>query len=518
MASAKTKRNKSSEIWLHFDDCENENKLAKCRQPTSDAPTETVDNVPCTALASQNSTISGNSGSVAVVQRVSSTVAKLQQTSLSHLIKKKISLPEKKRYDELLMDLFIKDYQPFSIVEDEGFRRFINALAPDYKILGRKYLSTSLLDLMYNSCYESTREEIRAVTKVCLTTDHWTSAANQNFMGITVHFIDENFKMRSKLLKCVKFEGPHTATEIAAELKRTATEWEIIDKILIVVSDNASNVTKAITDVLKLKHYGCFAHTLNLVVQDALKSQSAIIEKIKTIVNHFKRSPQATEKLLKCQQQLGSTELLKVILNVETRWNSTYYMIKRLITIQEAIRSTVANLKAAKIQMLSEEEWKICEQICTLLNPFEKATSEMSGEHYLTGSMIIVMAEGLTSVTKRAVELNYCEDTTGFAQQLINDPRFKLYIFDNEAQAQEIKKHIINIVTAIINFNTSRREVTIQQTEAEADNLSYWSTFDKKMEKLLPKGTATSQATIEVDNLACSDKYVPIIKSTDKGY
>ncbi|CAH1979160.1 unnamed protein product [Acanthoscelides obtectus] len=442
----------------------------------------------------------------------------------------------KKRYDELLMGLFIKDYQPFSIVEDEGFKNFVAALAPDYSLPGRKYLSDSLLHEMYNKCYESTREQMNQVKKICLTTDHWTSTAN--YMGITAHFIDEDFKLRSKLIKCIKFEGEHTAVQIAAEMKRTAEEWSLLDKILIVITDNASNITNAVTKELMWKHFGCFAHKLNLVVRSALKSETLIIEKVKTIVNHFKRSPQATEKLLKAQRQLGNDNPLCVIQDVETRWNSTYHMIQRLVKIQEAIRSTVANLNAPKINMLSETEWKICEEICILLKPFEEATLEVSGENYLTGSVIIGIARGLNSVTKKAINLNYCENSTNFADQLVAgleqrfpdleksrtigvctflDPRFKLYIFENQEHAQDIKKQVINLVTAIINVKTAEASTGRQQPRLEAkketDNsteknvLSYWAEFDNKMADLIPKGTATSQAILEVDRY-CNDTII----------
>lgn len=69
------------------------------------------------------------------------------------------------------------------------------------------------------------------------------------------------------------------------------------------MSDNAANNKNAI-NILNLKHFRCFAHSLNLVVQEALKSQSNLIG-IKNIVGHFKRSSNANHKLMMYQQNSG---------------------------------------------------------------------------------------------------------------------------------------------------------------------------------------------------------------------
>ncbi|KAJ8896146.1 hypothetical protein PR048_001489 [Dryococelus australis] len=64
-----------------------------------------------------------------------------------------------------------------------------------------------------------------------------------------------------------------------------------------IVSDNANNIVHDVKDVMKLKYFGCFAHSLNLIVQNALKNIYALLEKIKAIIAYFERSTQSNEKL-----------------------------------------------------------------------------------------------------------------------------------------------------------------------------------------------------------------------------
>ena len=93
------------------------------------------------------------------------------------------------------------------------------------------------------------------------------------------------------------------------------------------VSDNAANITKAITNYFgKEKHIPCFAHTLNLVAQNAMDNfheLSFLITKVKEIVKFFKHSVVGADELRKAQ----GANAKKLLQSVATRWNSTYYLL-----------------------------------------------------------------------------------------------------------------------------------------------------------------------------------------------
>lgn len=91
----------------------------------------------------------------------------------------------------------------------------------------------------------------------------------------------------------------HTAN-IADELKNVCDDWKINDKLCRIVTDNAANMIKAVKEILKVRHLGCFAHTLNLVVHNAIKNTSEVKnaqDKIKAIVSFFHHSVKASDKL-----------------------------------------------------------------------------------------------------------------------------------------------------------------------------------------------------------------------------
>lgn len=86
--------------------------------------------------------------------------------------------------------------------------------------------------------------------------------------------------------------------------------------------------------LLKIRNMPCIAHIINLLVQGAVNSDSnekikSVIKHCKSIVNHFKYSPKAYEKLRSIQQDQNKPTL-KVIQEVFTRWNSLFLIMQRL--------------------------------------------------------------------------------------------------------------------------------------------------------------------------------------------
>ena len=75
------------------------------------------------------------------------------------------------------------------------------------------------------------------------------------------------------------------------------------------------------------RHVPCLAHTLNLVVQNALREDDNVHElltKVKNVVSNFHKSVKASDELRKIQQQLTMPDH-KLVQEVETRWNSSCY-------------------------------------------------------------------------------------------------------------------------------------------------------------------------------------------------
>lgn len=150
------------------------------------------------------------------------------------------------------MLLFTHDFQPFSVVEDYGFKKFVANLNPSYELPSRKTISNTLLPAIFEQTVYDTREDLSEAKAVTLTTDCWTSRNNESFMAITAHFINNCFELQNKLLDCSTLDKSHTSENLANEIQRVIQEWNLETKVIMVISDNAANIKKAVKDGLNL--------------------------------------------------------------------------------------------------------------------------------------------------------------------------------------------------------------------------------------------------------------------------
>lgn len=101
------------------------------------------------------------------------------------------------------------------------------------------------------------QQRMTSVKSICITTDCWSSSAQDSFIAVTAHFVDDDFKFESVRLECCLMQGSHTSVALAEELRRITDKFAVTDKVLIVVSDNAANIKGAVVNELKWKHFGC---------------------------------------------------------------------------------------------------------------------------------------------------------------------------------------------------------------------------------------------------------------------
>lgn len=440
-----------------------------------------------------------------------------KQSKISTFATRPMSIPRTKNLHIKVLNMIIKDMQPFTIVEDEGFRELLEEFDPAYKLPSRKTLCNRLLPQTYDEVVQKVKNLLENSEYLTITTDTWTSTAVENYLAITVHYLNDEWKLISILLDCCHFPDQHTAENLRNQLLNTLQEWNISEKVHTAVTDNARNITAAIK-LTGWTHLPCLAHTLNLVVQDGIKLIQPIHKKVKRIVEYFHHSTTAKEKLSLLQVQL-SEKNLKLINDVVTRWNSTYFMFQRMCEIQTSLEAAIGVLHSP-VDSLNAEEWKILQEFCLLLKPFNSITIELSAEKTVTISKIIPMVEGLKQYItglqniESEVGLTLKEEllrglSTRFSRLEYNptlakstflDPRFKGTGFSDNNAFSKIKDAVINEVSQVLRKINQEKTVSPNNSDSnEKEDDSVWAIFDKKMQTLKhTSGTETSSAIIEI--------------------
>ena len=154
--------------------------------------------------------------------------------------------------------------------------------------------------------YVEEKEKLKAMfanssQQVCLTTDTWTSLQNINYMVLTAHYIDENWKLPKRILNFQSISN-HKGETIGKMIEACLISWGL-ERVFTITVDNASSNDVAISFMKKkIRNWGkfvldcddlhirCCTHILNLVVTQGLKDYDTSIQVIRNAIRYVRSS------------------------------------------------------------------------------------------------------------------------------------------------------------------------------------------------------------------------------------
>lgn len=116
----------------------------------------------------------------------------------------------------------------------------------------------------------------------------------------------------------------------------------------------------------------------------------------------YRSSPQRLEKF----KEHCDNKKLVLILDVKTRWNSTYHMIERAILLRNAYVGICNVDDDLSDFSLQESDWKYLEQVCALLKRFDTMTTKISGSQYATIPLTIAVYNSLLDKIEDFIDTN----------------------------------------------------------------------------------------------------------------
>jgi hypothetical protein len=323
---------------------------------------------------------------------------------------------QKSLTNSLVSNLIVKCGLPISLVDNPDFCSFLHDIDPRYQTPCRQTVTYTLLPQLLGYKQTKLHDILECFTDLSLTADIWTDRRSHAYLGVTVHgFNGDSGIAVSHLLAFRCFSGSHTGEKIAESLDNVITECCIGSKIRSVVTDNASNMKKALTVLLDdsiaevddpllweddvdtdiaaaitytdCQHIGCFAHSLQLVVHDGLGSLNVarlVLSKCCKLANIVHQSALFRSSY---EKVLGSGKIIPS--SNETRWNSTFRQLQCIVDIDAVKLNALLRDTNHENLILSGKDLNMLQEVVKVLLPFAEATDLTQGDKTVTISCVL---------------------------------------------------------------------------------------------------------------------------------
>jgi hypothetical protein len=382
-------------------------RTPRIRQHYLIAPPDSTNNTPrlkcryCTVLYAQSTGSSVLARHLRHHHPETMRIPDPRQTDLSRFFL--ISKASERALLETVYDWMIADLQDYSVIEHPQFiammKAFNQSVTLPVRQTARQHISAK---------FDITRamvvDALHNVDHCSLTTDGWTSVGSHQFLSLTCHYVDRGWRLKSIVLDCIPFQQPHTGSEIKMAIARLLEEFGLVGKVSAITTDSASNMVAAMRDLSaemraigqEVIHVRCGAHMLHRIVTVGLESEHPAIAEIRESVTRIRASPRLLELLDGFQAGPGK---LRPILDVRTRWNSTFEMLKRALELKSGINA----INASGGVQIAETSWDAATKVCRFLDLFNNATQTLSSESAPTIALVLAVFHRIKAHVREAV-------------------------------------------------------------------------------------------------------------------
>lgn len=330
-----------------------------------------------------------------------------------------------------MIRLIVNRELPILLVDSPEFRELLSWINPAVApILSKQTAVTDGIIAQFRLARIHLSHTLSSVDHISITCDAWTSPSSVPMLGITAHWLTEEFAMKSVVLALKEIDGSHTGKNMASLVKHTLDSFNLTSKLYCITADNASNNLTMGRELHNLiPHFdheknlhGCVAHVINLVAkagisifdsktppdplsaldpqlpQDNEPLPSSLIEptphlevhSILTRIRGFHKRVRLSTQLKQALDQSIATSShprkVGLIHEVSTRWSSTFYSLERYFELKKVLQYYCNINDTLEPYLLTEDEWTLVGNIVKFLRPLAIVIKEIEGDDYPTFS------------------------------------------------------------------------------------------------------------------------------------
>lgn len=330
--------------------------------------------------------------------------------------------PVAKKITKLLAEMLALDLQPSAIVENAGLSRLLEYLQPKYSLPPSSYFTSTAIPDMYERVRDVVLSHLKEAEggAVHFTTSIWVSSQTREYLTLTAHWASYESRIKpqgqdfhcSALLSVSQIDCDTDMQDIPKQLECLWDFWITSSglKMGLIVTDNTT-----IRNTLEDHGHDtvqCFGHTIDLIVNEAIKSQRMVqnlLSIARKICERVHRLAKAKEKLAELQRlhELPENPLIQ---DVPSKWRTSFFMLERMVEQRKAIDEL--SIECNFREIISCDQWEVMLSVCNALKPFEVACREMSTRTATLGQVI-----PLIHILNRKIDLLF-DETVGIDNML----------------------------------------------------------------------------------------------------
>ena len=118
----------------------------------------------------------------------------------------------------------------------KDLKKMVNILDKSYLIPSQNYFSRVAFPALYAKRRGEIERDLTGVEYFASTPDLWSSRTMEPYMSLTVHFINDNFRMQSRCLQTAFFPQDHTGELISQGLREAMASWGLQEDRLVCIT------------------------------------------------------------------------------------------------------------------------------------------------------------------------------------------------------------------------------------------------------------------------------------------
>ncbi|WVZ70886.1 hypothetical protein U9M48_019515 [Paspalum notatum var. saurae] len=286
---------------------------------------------------------------------------------------------------------------------------------------------------------------------------------------------------------------------IGKHLQKVLHEWGL-DKVMTVTVDNASandsgisylrsqmNSLKTSIAQGKYLHMRCAAHIINLIVQECLKEVLQSVKCVHAAVRFVKNGTSRLVKFKECAvlEKVDTKAFLS--LDVCTRWNSTYDMLKATCAYEKVFARYTEEDPYYTIELISdkglgvpdEQDWENARKMAEFLGHFADITKRVSA------SLSVTSHTYFHEIGEVNILVNNWLNSSDTWHDIVENENYKAKGKEKEKEKENINLLIFVAVILDPRYKLSEYiELAIQEIYGESIGHKVWAAVNKGLQGL----------------------------------